>query len=612
MEGETLNFTVTQDAYSSADTTVTVNLSAGSADAGADYTDGSPYTVVIPAGDLEATLKVDVPTVDDAIDEPQEDFTATITNVDNTVGATIGTASAIGLINDNDATPTLEEIDPQTVYESGLAEGTQTPPNSTSASGNLDYEDLDGDSLTLIVDGSPIGPLDGSAATEYNIPGGAYGTLVIRGDGSWTYELTTNVSHDADDTTYVDGEFDTYQIAVTDGANTSTPLQPLTINIADDLVQVTEVSGAHIANEPSLTLTGDFNVVGADQPYAADLTSNVDGWNGTTVLFADSGETSGGETVYYYVDPADTGQLLAVTDPNDLDGSKVFTLTVDPSADSYNLETFAQLDAVTNYEYGTAGGAFPSGPVTSLTVTDGGNYGPGDVIPPGETAMFVVTTTDPYAASDPDLVNGSNQGFGVDSNWVNPTNVDNSTPETLVFDFANPEGVLATQIGVEFHGGSGTTIEWTAFSTDGSTSFSDSTDVGSAGILELDSADLGFAIDRVEVTGHVYDSEVEGDDDTTVFRVDSINYAETSTEADVNLEFGVDVEDSDGDSTSATIYVEFDGDNVMTGAYGNEVFVGGPEAESIYANDGDGLDTIFYDESLDSLVADAEDEVNST
>jgi hypothetical protein len=44
-----------------------------------------------------------VPTVDDAIDEPQEDFTATITEVDNDVGATIGTASAIGLINDLDA-----------------------------------------------------------------------------------------------------------------------------------------------------------------------------------------------------------------------------------------------------------------------------------------------------------------------------------------------------------------------------------------------------------------------------------------------------------------------------------------------------------------------------
>jgi hypothetical protein len=56
---------------------------------------------VIPAGQLTATLKVDVPTVDDAIDEPQEDFTATITEVDNDVGATIGTASAIGLINDH-------------------------------------------------------------------------------------------------------------------------------------------------------------------------------------------------------------------------------------------------------------------------------------------------------------------------------------------------------------------------------------------------------------------------------------------------------------------------------------------------------------------------------
>ena len=98
----------------------------------------------------------------------------------------------------------------------------------------------------------------------------------------------------------------------------------------------------------------------------------------------------------------------------------------------------------------------------------------------------------------------------------------------------------------------------------------------------------------------------------TPFNVGSLWVAQSTSEEDVNLSFHVDVEDSDNDVTSATIGVEFDGDKVMTGAYGNEVFVGGPEAETIYADDGDGLDTIFYDDSMDTLVADPDDDVNAT
>ncbi|MBW2484465.1 MAG: retention module-containing protein, partial [Deltaproteobacteria bacterium] len=68
-EGGTVTFTVTQDALSDSDTTVTVDLNDGTAQAPGDYIDNT-YTVTIPAGSLTADLIVEVPTVDDSVDEP--------------------------------------------------------------------------------------------------------------------------------------------------------------------------------------------------------------------------------------------------------------------------------------------------------------------------------------------------------------------------------------------------------------------------------------------------------------------------------------------------------------------------------------------------------------
>ena len=51
---------------------------------------------------------MDVETLNDNADEPSpEDFTATITSAVNATGVGIGTASATGLILDNDAQPNV-------------------------------------------------------------------------------------------------------------------------------------------------------------------------------------------------------------------------------------------------------------------------------------------------------------------------------------------------------------------------------------------------------------------------------------------------------------------------------------------------------------------------
>jgi VCBS repeat-containing protein len=457
----------------------------------------------------------------------------------------------------------------------------------------LAYDDLDGDALSLVGGGSTIGVLDGSASTEYDL-GGIYGNLVVRGDGSWTYTLTSNTSHDSNDAEYTASEMDTYQVAVTDGSNTS-DTKTLNVYITDDIVQVTQVSDGHIANELNLTLNGIFNVVGADNDfYSADLNANT----------APTNISSGGKAIHYYVDSNDPSTLLAVTDLNDLSGSKVFTLSVDPNGDSYTLTTHAQMDTLTTYYFDLKALSYPSGPVPEMYITDQGAYETLDEIPPGVTAKILATTTDPYSTDTPDLVNGSGNGLGVDNQWIgddlDPNDEGTPTPEELVLDFIDP--VVAVEIDIDVHSSKPAGVIWTAYSTGNEAPVS-----GTAYLTDDDGSftisGLGFAIDKI-VLGH--------DTDYEYYRVANINISETSTENDINLDFNVEVSDSDNDSTTDSISIEFDGDNSMSGTLGeHDVFVGGPENELFNSAQGLGDADIIdnYDSNLDSLLADGDDDI---
>ncbi|MEJ2471729.1 MAG: Calx-beta domain-containing protein [Desulfuromonadales bacterium] len=172
VEGGVVNFVVTQDALSDADTTVTVRLANGSAEAGSDYTDGSDYTVTIPAGSLSADLTVDVTTIDDTIVEASpENFTANIISAVNTTGVSVGTASATGLILDNDvmqypsglaytiAASKLADVNGEQLYSIDLKTG------ETTLIGEI-LVDPDGDGLGTSLgpnstDGMELNPLDG-------------------------------------------------------------------------------------------------------------------------------------------------------------------------------------------------------------------------------------------------------------------------------------------------------------------------------------------------------------------------------------------------------------------------------------------------------------------
>ena len=102
-----MTFTITQSASSVSNTTVAYATTPGTATAGASCTSGVDYvttsgTATIAAGSTTTTFNV--PICGDTVYEPNETFTVTLSSPTN---ATIGTATATGTINDDDAMPTL-------------------------------------------------------------------------------------------------------------------------------------------------------------------------------------------------------------------------------------------------------------------------------------------------------------------------------------------------------------------------------------------------------------------------------------------------------------------------------------------------------------------------
>jgi chitinase len=91
-----MNFVVSIPAAAGGPVTVTATTSNGTAIAPGDYT-ARTATVTIPAGSTSAIFAV--PVRGDAVDEPNETFTVTLTSP---TGATLGDANAVGTITDDD------------------------------------------------------------------------------------------------------------------------------------------------------------------------------------------------------------------------------------------------------------------------------------------------------------------------------------------------------------------------------------------------------------------------------------------------------------------------------------------------------------------------------
>ena len=101
-EGETASFVVTLSGEVSGTVNVTYTTANGTAESGTgkDYTTASG-TLQFTTGQTSKT--VEVTTLEDTLNEADETYTLTLTDVTGVTGVSLGTASATGTIEDDDA-----------------------------------------------------------------------------------------------------------------------------------------------------------------------------------------------------------------------------------------------------------------------------------------------------------------------------------------------------------------------------------------------------------------------------------------------------------------------------------------------------------------------------
>ena len=339
-EGGRFSFTVSASEAPSQDVTFQYTVTAARGDtaiAGTDFTAVSPaMTGTIAAGEESTTIEVEV--IDDDLDEDDETFTVSLSNPSG--GFAIADATARGTITDDDNSPVLTTIPPQTG-----AVGTMFSVTATAT-------DADGDTITYAwsrKDGETIPALpDGTALNEAML------SFTPTAIGTYTMMVTASDPHG--------NSSEPQEVAITVSARPERSL-----SIAD----VSEAEGGRFS----------FTVM-ASPPPSQDVTFQY-------TVTAARGDTAIAGTDFTAVSPAMTGTIAA--------GARSTTIEVEVTDDDLDEgdETFT-----VSLSNPSGGFAIPD-PTATGTITDDDNSPVLTTIPPQTAAvgtMFSVTAT----ASDAD------------------------------------------------------------------------------------------------------------------------------------------------------------------------------------------------------------------
>jgi chitinase len=313
--------TVSLDQPATSDVTVEVTTSGGSATAGDDYTALNAQVVTIAAGSTSATVPVTL--LDDAVAEPDETFTITLSNAS---GAVIGTATATGTI-ENDDTPQLSIA----AANSPLAEG-------DSGSQNMNFTvSLDRVSLTDVsvnyatLDGTASAGSDySSTASSLTIPAGQQtatiavpvaGDTVVEAAETFTVNLT-GLSGDA--------EFavSSAEGVISNDDTVDATAGNATVNEGDD-GQTNLVFTVDLASAASVPVKIDWSIT------AGTATAGDDYVDQTGTLTIAAGQTSGTITVQVHGDSL-------------VEDNETLTLNLAPNGTQANITTASVTGTIAN------------------------------------------------------------------------------------------------------------------------------------------------------------------------------------------------------------------------------------------------------------------------
>ncbi|MCG9720872.1 type I secretion C-terminal target domain-containing protein [Shewanella sp. Isolate7] len=403
--------------------------------------------------------------------------------------------------------------------------------------GDINVSGLDANiSWSLDSSGNLIGKIDGNAVLQLslsgsNISSGETGTVTV------SVTLLDNLPHGTSvDELIING----ITVVATDAAN-DTATGTVSVKVIDDGVTLDaqDLAGDNAAG----IYDGVINVDGADQDFSADLSGNISG-GGT---FSDSGITAGGLTVFYYVDPANPDILIAYSDtsgtPSAYDSgngaqSVIFTLSIDPNSDSYQLDLKHAIDELSTVTVANMSGGKGGNTPAAYVMADGTIYNDiNDVTNPSDIAFTLTSTSGSIAST----VNGNTNGFGVANAWVNPG-------EALIIDYAND----VSSASINFSNDA-TYIHYKAYDANGNL-------LGEGDVTSGQTIGNLGEISYIEVS-----TSAQGGHVNFQFTGTSAENIVSST-VDVDLDFTVNVTDSDGDTSTDSIHIDLDAPGSTTTA----------------------------------------------
>ncbi len=273
-----MSFTVTLDAPSSKQVTVTYATADVTATAGLDYTASlSGATLTIPAGTTTGTITV--PVTQDALDEDDETFTVTLSDA---VNATLSDSEATGTIEDDDAPPGLSIADQTGTEGVGDMRFTVTLSALSGRDVTVKYSTADGTA---------------TAGSDYTA---ANATLTIAA-GTTTGLITVPVTQDG-----LDEDDETFTVALSDAVNATLSDSEASGTIEDDdavmsTLSIADQTGSESVGNLVFTVTlsalsgRDVTVDYATADVTATAGSDYTAANATLTIAA--GTTTGTITV---------------------------------------------------------------------------------------------------------------------------------------------------------------------------------------------------------------------------------------------------------------------------------------------------------------------------
>ena len=290
-EGDAVAFTVALSAASSQQATVEYATSDGTAASGTDYTADSG-TLTFAAN--ETTKTVSVATTDDSVDENDETFTLTLSSATN---ATLGDATATGMIEDDDSPPVLSVSD-ASAAEGDAVEFTVSLSAASAQQVTVEHATSDGTA---------------ASGTDYTADSG---TLTFAAN-----ETTKTVSVATTDDS-VDESDETFTLTLSSATNATLGDATATGMIEDDdSPPVLSVSDASAAEGDAVEFTVSLSAASAQQVTVEHATSDGTAASGTDYT-ADSG------TLTFAANETTKTVSVATTDDSVDESDETFTLTL--------------------------------------------------------------------------------------------------------------------------------------------------------------------------------------------------------------------------------------------------------------------------------------------